>query len=105
MSETTENTSESQNGDAQKEVEQISSIYDKAQRIVEQNGEPSTWGEHYPSKVAYLDVADTQDLRGHNRVLVWAGPESAEVLVHYSKHTSKGKYFEYDCKVRANQGC
>ena len=85
------------------EVELIASIFDKAKQIVEESGEESKWGESFPSRVAYLDLPASDDLRGHYRVLVWASPENPQVVIDYSKNISKGKYLNTTVRLERDK--
>lgn len=85
------------------EVELITSIFDKAKQIVENHGEESRWGDAFPSRVAYLDYLDPEDLRGHNRVLVWASPDNPVVVIDYSKNISKGKYLNTTVRLERDK--
>jgi len=69
----------------QSEAELVRSIFNKAQDFIRRFGEPSTWGKELPKEVIYLDVPDSQDLRGHHRVLIWGNSESDEVAIFYNQ--------------------
>lgn len=86
-------------GEGQKEIqlnesqrELAQQIYQEARQLVGKFGEPSTWGERLPKEVVYLDVNDSEDRRGKNRIVIWGDNDSEEIVIFYNKNYSQGVY-------------